>query len=178
MSQVLGDGEAGFHERVYIVEWRFGGIEEHALEFGGVGGRVGALLNLGDRAIELFRAEGIDPESVDDVPGEFTELLADSRTNSPGDRYDKEEALEERFKRLLKIAQSTIPNPRIQARIIKMLNLLIESIRQGEDIRKLRQADIARKLEISTSTLGEDISRLRSAGESAMQDASVEEFKS
>jgi hypothetical protein len=149
------------------------------LDLGLRGYKVGDLVAvLGGRATELLRAEGIDPEAMDDSPREFSELLTDFRTTTPDDRYYKFEALEDRFEQLLEIARSAITNSRIQARVIKMLNFLYDSIREGEDIRKLRQADIARKLDVSTSTLGEDIARLRSAGGIGMREASIEELKS
>lgn len=152
-----------------VASWRL--IENTILnkfESGLTGYKIGDLVNLLTDSDNHPR-EVAEPISADDK-GVFDDLFPDVRTLSPEGRYQQREDFEEVHRTLTEHAQETIRNARIQARVIRMLDYLAELIRDGEDPRQLTQAEMARRLAVSKSTLNEDIARLRQSNE--MQDAS------
>ena len=138
-----------------------------------LGDLVNLLLECGNHPREVVEP---DLDGGAERKGDFTDLLPDLRTLRPEGRYQEGEDLQELLRTLTEHATTTLQNPRIQARVLRTLALLEQLIRQGEDPRQLKQAEIARRLGVSTSTLGEDFARLRTSN--LMQDASKAASKS
>ncbi len=93
----------------------------------------------------------------------IADFLPDFRMLAPEVRYEQTEDFNNVKETLANHVRATIRSPRIQARVIKLIDYLAELIRGGEDMRLMTQAEIARRLGVSYSTLNEDFVRLRSS---------------
>ncbi len=89
------------------------------------------------------------------------DLIPDFRVLAPAGRCQQSEDLSLLMKTFIQHVQSTVRNPRIQSRIIRLLEYLAALIRSGEDVTSLTQAETARRLGVSYATLIDDLMRLR-----------------
>jgi len=149
---------------------------EQRFERGLSGYKITDLAKLFNEACKLpGRTSESDAGSDGDGKTIF-QFLADTRTESPDTRYQTNDELDALIIALTKHAEATIPNLRIRARVIEMLQKLAELVREGEDLRQLSRRKLAETLGVSKSTLAEDFARLQSI--ELMQDASENETES
>lgn len=168
-NEELGDREfVKLICRECLTSWRMLAltIEKH-FNRGLTGYRLDELANL---FTELCRRPGCVADSdrdADENESNIWNSISETRTEVRPGRYERTNVVDDRdqydalLRTLTQRAEATIGNPRIKARVVRMLEKIAELILQGEDVRQLSLRKLADAIGVSKSTLAEDMARLK-----------------
>jgi hypothetical protein len=104
---------------------------------------------------------------TNDGIGGIWDTITENRTEVSSNRYSTKSEIDEMdqfeavVQELTGRAYQNIANQRIRERVLKMITKIAELVRQGEDIRELSCRKLATTLDVSKSTIAEDMARLQ-----------------
>lgn len=173
-------GESDFVKMIHRespASWRL--IEaavENCFSHGMTGFKLGDLAKLLSDACKLPGVVSANESDGGDGEKSILDFYVETRTSENEKRYQSEVELEPWIANLTKHAETSISNARIRARVLNTLATVTELIQEGQDVRELSLRKLADKLDISKSTLAEDLARLQTYN--WMQEASETETES
>lgn len=106
-------------------------------------------------------------DDTDDSIGKIWDSIAENRTDVRQCRYlnssevDEHDQFEALVRELNRRAHENIPHERIRNRVLRMIHKIAELVKEGEDHRDLSARKLAVILDLSKSTINEDMARLR-----------------